>query len=153
MRTFAKSIYVKRIFSKVTIFFVTWFLLNAVSGCDKQEEYVPYVYVNFYLTLAGDLANVGVGGHYIVPDKGLNGIIIIRKDIYEYQAFELTCTYKAFEQRCKLNVDSDGWIASCPCCGSEFGLFLDGFPQKSPASKPLKQYRTTLSGNYLLVSN
>jgi hypothetical protein len=58
------------------------------TGCDKQKNMFPMYMCQFLPYAGGDLANVGGGGHYIVPDKGLNGIIIIRKDVYDYQAFE-----------------------------------------------------------------
>jgi Rieske Fe-S protein len=140
-------------FPKIVLFFLISILLIFQGGCDKQEEYIPYVSVNFYITINPELATVGVMGYYIQEGEGVNGILILRRDVEVYEAYDLTCTYLPFEQKCRINMDNTGYFPVCPCCQSEFNLLNYGYPAKGPAKRPLKQYRVHRSGNFLQITN
>ncbi len=83
---------------------------------------------------------------------GLAGIIVYRASANEYYAFERMCPHeKKFS--CTVNFEKDHSIVKCECCGSRF-LILGGYGDKleGPAEWPLKRYRTSVSGNTLMVS-
>jgi hypothetical protein len=139
--------------SKLRFFFLIFLFLISFSACEKEEDYIPYVPVDFYLSINPDLANVGVMGYYIKEDEGVNGIIIFRRDADVYEAYDLTCTYLPFEQKCRIGMDNTGLMPVCPCCQSQFNLLNYGMPQKGLAKRALKQYHVYRSGNFLQVTN
>jgi len=161
---------------------ITYTILFIVLFSCKSDEsaIVPAVTINYELSLTGELAYLGVGMYVTVTasDKNKNysivdyhnpkfasktiaqktygnGIIIYRKDFYDYQVFDLTCTYRAFDDYCQLKVDSqNNIIFVCPCCGSKFIVTTDGMPTNtSKAYKPLMQYAARIEGNTLIITN
>jgi len=109
-----------------------------------NRDVVPYVYLNLVLGLSTDLAHLGIDQTAtITPDKnGLgiirfsnpqypeiplgigqilngNGLIIYRSDIYQYEVYDITCTFQAQNDYCSLerNPDYEG-VFDCPCCKS-----------------------------------
>lgn len=119
----------------------------STTSCEEPEDYIPYVYVNLEVYLSNiSNSNLRIAPSYkIIPDQGVNGIILYRQSMMEEQndfiAFDLTCTYQPTEN-CILKIDSSGFILECPCCDSEF-FITDGFPVSPPAKWQLKQYRTS----------
>ncbi len=85
---------------------------------------------------------------------GLAGIIVYRASANEYYAFERMCPHeKQFSCRALLDPKEDPFIAECECCGSKFLINTEyGVLVKGPAEWPLKRYRTSVSGNTLMVS-
>lgn len=169
-------------YSNINNFFLIMLLTVIFSLSCKHDEdlVVPYVNVTYKLNITNELAYLGVGTYItitrnpnneefsiinyhnskfqnitIAQKSYGNGIIIYRKDFYEYQAFDLTCTYKAFEEYCQLKPDKlNNIIFICPCCSSEFIVTSDGVPvRESKAFKPLMQYNTRIEGNFLLITN
>jgi hypothetical protein len=155
-------------------------LIFFLLGCNKDDsEIVPYVQVHYELTLTSELADLGVGMLITItplktnPEYSVvsyhnvkyrdfisqwktygNGIIIYRKDFDVYQAFDLTCTYRAFEDHCALVVEGKGILPECPCCHSKFIIINDGYPANGgKADTPLKQYNTFVDGLKLIVAN
>ena len=137
---------------------------------------MPDVPVYYELSLISELANLGVTGFVTIkadstntynsivdyhnkklPNFTLfnqrtygNGIIIYRKDVSVYQAFDITCSYRGLEDHCSLNLKAGDLIATCLCCKSEFLLSADGYPTtKSTATRPLWMYNCTIMGNGL----
>jgi hypothetical protein len=149
-------------------------LLSFSLSCDNDESMVvPDIPVYVELNLNDELVELGVGMLVtIIPDSTNknfsiidfhdtkhkkrriswktygNGLILYRNDFYSYQAFDRTCTYRAFDDYCGLNIGEDFIIPSCPCCGSEFIITANGSPSnKSKATKFLMQYMTTVTNN------
>jgi hypothetical protein len=139
---------------------------------------VPYVYLNLSLDLSTDLAHLGVSETAtIIPDKngnGIlrfsnpqypeiilgrgqivngNGIIIYRGDLYEYEVFDITCTYKAQTDYCRLTRSDFEGLYECPCCDSKFLVNSDGYVFQGPAAMPLKPYASLISNNALVINN
>jgi Rieske Fe-S protein len=157
------------------------FLIICCFACENDNSSnFPYVTVNYQLNIATDLYNIGVGEYvtitaaknnaeysvinyynskiqnkYIAQKTYGNGIILYRKDFYEYQAFDMTCTYRPSEEYCQLKVDKDNnYIFVCPCCSSQFVITSDGVTVKgSKALMPLAQYNTRIDNNVLIISN
>ncbi len=102
--------------SKLGLFFGILIISSILTGCTKDNgDEVPYVYLNLNLDLSTDLSQLGVmETATITPDKnglgvirfshpdypeislGLgqilngNGLIIYRRDIYEYAVYDIT---------------------------------------------------------------
>ncbi|HOK97971.1 MAG TPA: hypothetical protein PLD12_02435 [Bacteroidales bacterium] len=155
--------------------------ITILFSCKSDDSaIVPGVIIDYELNLTSELANLGVGMYVTITKSPKNkefsvidyhnpkfstktiaqrtngnGIIIYRKDFYDYQVFDLTCTYRSFEDYCQLKVDSkNNYIFVCPCCGSEFIVTADGMPTNtSKAYKPLMQYVARIEGNMLIISN
>ncbi len=121
-------------------------------GCDDNEDRIPNVRVNIWLDLNTELATLGHYQARIINNEGVNGIILFRLHERDFNAFDLTCPYDPVNN-CKIEHIEEGLFARCPCCESEFNLVYDGSVQKGPAKRPLKQYRTTIQGSRLHISN
>jgi hypothetical protein len=169
--------------SKLGLFFGILALAVNFTACVKDnKDVVPYARIDLILDLSTDLSHLGIqqtatvipnqsgiGGEirfsnpqYPVIPLGAgqilqgNGVIIYRSDIYEYQVYDITCTFQAQTDYCRLERDKD-WddlLYVCPCCESKFlvqdnmiGVF------EGPAAMPLKRYPAFLENNALIVRN
>ena len=167
--------------SKLGLFFGILAISSILGSCVKNNgDEVPYVYLNLALGLSTDLAHLGVMETAIIitdnngpgvirfsnpqyPEIPLglgqflngNGLIIYRKDLYEYEVYDITCTFQAQTDYCRLdrNPDFDG-VFDCPCCDSRFLYNSDGFYAiEGPAVMPLKRYPAFIQANTLIIRN
>ena len=143
---------------------------------NENQDVVPYVPVNLILDIQNDLGHLGVGETAtIVPDEqGFaiisfthpdypqirlgqqvfgNGLILYRVAQYEFTVFDKTCTYRASDDYCAVEMDETGLIPSCPCCQSSFAIPIDGAITSGPAAIPLKQYHSLIDNYQLYLSN
>ncbi|MFW0717219.1 hypothetical protein [Pedobacter sp. N23S346] len=123
------------------------FVLVLLSGCGKEENYVPEVIVNYNVTLT-QFSLQAKNGILLVPNQGVAGLIIVRTPLGSFIAFDRCSTVNP-ENKCAIVPDDSGLTATDPCSGAKFSL-LDGTPQKAPAEKNLKIYNISLQGNVLL---
>ena len=138
------------------LFCLTIFLpVISFSGCKKDKDQVPDVYVDLYI-YATDPAfsplNATSGYQYF--SGGSKGIIVFCKSqspVYEFMAYDRHCTYNASEGN-TVTVDASGLIATDRQCNSNF-LLTDGSPNSGPASNSLKPYHTTFDGTVLHIFN
>jgi hypothetical protein len=155
-------------------FFIIFILLLNSLSCDNDDlQIVPEIPVYLELNLNDELLELGVGMIITITPDSLNksfsfidyhdkkhnkrhiswktygnGLILYRRDFYSYQAFDRTCTYKAFEEYCGLELGNNSLVPYCPCCKSEFLITADGSPSNtSKATKLLMQYGTSLINN------
>ncbi|HZL09232.1 MAG TPA: hypothetical protein VFC65_04490 [Prolixibacteraceae bacterium] len=131
-----------------------FFLLIGSNGCkDDYVSVVPYVPVDMNFNPTNYILN-SPGVSVTFEKFGYGGIIIFRDasdSSNPYLAFDACCTYEV-STTCR--VVSDGSLATCPCCGSQYILFGgNGSPTKGPATEPLKQYRTSFIGGRIIVRN
>jgi len=154
--------------SNLLYFFLFLLLSTIFCSCSKDSvdinEIVPDVYLNVTLNLDyhSDLSNTtalyfdDVYGE-IVGYKG-HGIIVYRSND-EYFAYDATCTLDIeADEHVVLNDPDDenewGGVAKCPICNSEFMLINGAYPLEGSVAKyPLKQYKTSLTGNSLRIYN
>ncbi len=134
--------------------FLLSIILAVIPQCKKDvEDEIPYAYVNFYINLNStqyiELNNIG---SYAYLTGGVRGIIIYRRSVEEFKAFERNCPYQPYNTCADIRVDPSGIMAVDSCCGSQF-LLLDGSIIKGPATRLLKQYRTNFDGTTLHVYN
>ncbi|MCK9204941.1 MAG: hypothetical protein M0P58_10980 [Bacteroidales bacterium] len=135
------------------ILFICFFLLPV--SCKKEEEAteIPYVYVNFNLNPNGtQYINLNPVNGWETVVGGYNGILIYRKSINEFVAFERACPYDPLSDGAQVRVDGSGITCTCPICGSKY-IMTDGTPFDGPSHFPLKQYTTIYDGAILYISN
>jgi Rieske Fe-S protein len=135
---------------KISLVFLIIFFF--FSGCKKEDQSIPNIYVNFTIqpnsTLYQKLNTVG-GYEYFTG--GYSGIVIYRDAQEHFVAFDRACPYD-FKNGCRVQVESSFTTAIDSCCMSQF-ILNDGSPFKGPAKVSLKQYRTYYDGVNLSVYN
>ena len=92
------------------------------------------------------------GGYKEVNNIGVRGVIIYRKDMATYMAFERNCSYHPNEACATVNVHSSKLYLSDPCCSSTFS-FETGKPTGGIAWRPLRLYHTELNGGTLTITS
>jgi len=147
----------RRIFIKNIVILCVLFaaVSLAASSCKKEEQatQIPYVYVNFSLDPNGtQYINLNAVNGWETVTGGYKGILIFRKSVSEFNAFERACPYDPLMDGAQVRVDQSGITCTCPVCGSKY-IMLDGSPYEGPSHFPLKQYMTVYDGGILYVSN
>lgn len=124
-----------------------------VSRCKKDEDQIPNAYVNFYIDVTSTqyIGLNNVGG-YVYLTGGVRGIIVYRRSVDEFIAYERNCPYQPSNTCALVEVDNSAVMAVDSCCGSQF-LLLDGSIIQGPATIMLKQYQTAFDGTTLHVYN
>jgi len=154
--------------SKIRFFLIAGALAIIFSSCNKKNDVVPNTYVNFTLDLNDPLfTNLSVFGGSVTVDSrtnnwgvgaagyGGNGIIVCF-GVDDFYAYDRTCPhdYVVNSLSIKVNIDpGNSTIAVCPKCGTKYGLTVGGTPASGVGRYPLKNYRTSLQGNYVTVYN
>ncbi|QIA06911.1 Rieske (2Fe-2S) protein [Draconibacterium halophilum] len=139
----------KSVYSGMKYLFFIALTFLMYSSCDEIDSEIPDVWVglNIDLGLWNDLTVPGNSAYF--ANAGFGGVIVYCEIEGSYYAFDATCTNE-INPSCR--VENEGVIGKCTCCESEF-IFIGGTPTKGPAAAPLKQYKTSLSGNILRVYN
>jgi nitrite reductase/ring-hydroxylating ferredoxin subunit len=155
-------------YSKIRFFLITVALVFTFSSCNKKNDVIPDIYVNFtfnlndpqFVNLTGFGGSVTVDSHtnnWGTAAAGYDGNgIIICSGNEEFYAYDRTCPhdYTVNSLSIKVNIDpSNSTIAICPKCGTKYGLTVGGTPASGIGRYPLKNYRTSLQGNYVTVWN
>ncbi|HTL81580.1 MAG TPA: hypothetical protein VL651_07740 [Bacteroidia bacterium] len=137
---------------KRKIFFGLFFII-AVS-CSKDQQYVPNVYVNLviYVNEPQNSALATVGGWKYFPG-GNRGVIVYRKGVTEFMAYERTCPYLPEQSNSFVSVDTtNNAFMKDASCGSTF-LLSTGENVGGAAVIPLRVFTTLFDGTILTVTN
>jgi len=144
----------KKSFFTINIFLIVTILLFSLS-CKKEgeDDRIPYVPVNFtiYLSLPQYAGLNSVGGYELISGYGYRGVIVYRRALEEYVAYDLACPYDPTATSAKLTVDSSGITMVDLNCGSKFGL-TDGSILHGPSTRPMKSYQTSFDPGQNAVS-
>jgi len=101
-----------------------------------------------------------IPGSFFYEPGGYHGLAVIHDFDGTIRVFERTCSYQPLSTCNMLFVDTLTLQMKCGnydsgvftnCCESRFDF--GGFVVKTPAQFPLKQYRSSLAGNFLSVVN
>lgn len=141
-------------FIKTLIFAVSLSLLFLLTPqCKKNNDAIPYAYVNFYINV-GSTQYQGLNniGGWVYVTGGVRGIIIYRNSTDEFVALERDCPYYPNNTCALVTVDKSNVTCTDTCCGSQF-LLMDGSIVKGPATTQMKLYQTSFDGATLHVSN
>lgn len=128
-------------------------LLFFLAQCKKNDDPVPYVYVNFYVSLSSpEFANLNSVGGWVYVTGGYKGIVIYRNSQDEFCAFERVCPYHPTTGCERVVVEPSGITATDTVCGSRF-LLMDGTVVNGPATISLTRYKTYFNGTTVQVTN
>lgn len=156
------------LYSKIRFFSITVSIALFLCSCNKKNDVIPDTYVNFTLDLNDpEFVNLaGFGGSVTINSRTNNwGIgaagfdgngIIVCFGVEDFYAYDRTCPhdYVNNSTSVKVNIDpSNSTIAICPKCGTKYGLTVGGTPVTGVGRYPLKNYRTSQQGNYVVVWN
>ena len=140
-------------------FFSLGLLLLMIFFACKDEN--PEVFIDelplptpFQLTLNLDLPSnqsLEFEKNLILPDVGLKGVIVIRRDNNTYAAFERTCPFQPDEDCSLISMNASQLYLECGCGDSFYNL--SGYPTNSPSPRKLREYYSTVSGNILYLDN
>jgi hypothetical protein len=154
-------------FSKIRFFFITVTLLFVLNSCNKKNDVIPDVIIDFTLDIYDpQFVNLtAMGGSVIInpytnnwpyaSGYGMNGLIIYC-GVDEYLAYDRTCPhdYKVNGLSVKVNIDpANSTIAICPKCETTYSLSANGTPASGIGRYPLKNYRTSFDGRFVRVWN
>jgi nitrite reductase/ring-hydroxylating ferredoxin subunit len=142
-----------RLFVRVSL--VMGLLLLLSSSCKKEEQptEIPYVLVNFSLNPnSTEYYNLNSVNGWETVTGGYNGILIFRKTIEEFAAYERACPYDPLKPGAQVKVDASGITCYCPVCGSKY-ILVDGTPYEGPSRYTLKPYSAVYDGTMLYISN
>jgi len=134
--------------------FITGLIFLFFSTCKKEENNtVPIVPVDIYIYLSNpSFIDLNAIGGWVYITGGARGILVYRKSISEFMAYDRNCTYNSSDACAVVSVDASNIIAVDTCCNSQFSLF-DGSVIQNPAVLPLKTYYTTFDGTVLHIYN
>ena len=125
-------------------------LLFGVACSDNTEgPRIPDVPVSEQINVTSlQYPKLRQDGGYAYLTQGYRGILVVRQHANLYLAFERACTY---DPDCPVEVDPSNLFIVDKCCGSQFNF--QGGVMTGPAVYGLKQYRTSLDGSILYITN
>lgn len=116
---------------------------------DDPIPFLPFPNINIvvpnYPALSTD------GGNIKINDGGVRGIILYRKNASTYLAFERNCSYHPNDACATVDIHSSTLFMHDACCNSSFSF--EGDPTGGPAWRPLQQYKTSLSGSTVTITD
>lgn len=140
-------------FKKFLLFTLLIFSLGSSCRKKDKEGEIPYVEVNFDVSLSDpSFVDLNAVGGWVYVSGGVLGIIIYRKSQNEFMAYERNCPYKPDDSCSRIAVDASNVKAKDDCCGSVFSL-IDGTVLNGPSTRPMKQYATSLISTTVHVQN
>ncbi len=89
------------------------------------------------------------GGHAVIPNSGIRGIIVYRVSSTTYRAFEQNCSFQP-NDACA-TVQPFSIYMQDACCGSIFNY--EGEPTGGLAFRPLGQYEVRVNGSTLTITD
>lgn len=140
------------------IIFSTILLLIPIFSCKKNDVNASFptvpVNITIYLTTYPYTQLNSIGNHAYVTNAGYRGIVIYRKSLDEFAAFDRACPYDPTASGSLLDVEASGLIMADGKCGSKFSLY-DGSVINGPATAPMKSYHVdynSTSGTLLIYN-
>ena len=139
----------------ILTFFAILFLSAVITpSCESNRgQIIPYVQVYVDLDLYAELGSMGIGTTRIIPNEGYRGIVLYRETDLGFYAYDMTCTeYPEHDRAVVRDTVFDG-VFKCPKCDSRYVIVNGAYPDSGPAEFPLVEYRTSIQGNLLLITN
>lgn len=133
----AKFIYIFIFFSSILL-----------GSCKKntQQDNAPYVPVDVYINLnLPQNQALNAPGGWAYAQGGIKGIIVYRRGMDEFVAYDRNCTYNEESSCGTASVDSSNVLINCECDGSVYNIF-DGSVNEGPARLPLRMYNASFDG-------
>lgn len=131
--------------------------LLLISSCNKNKLHpvpnLPFnVNININLPSYSGLQNIG--GYAYVDNYGSKGVVVYRRSIDEFVAFDRQSTADGGQECGGVEIDEENTLIVNDVCGdSQFSLY-DGSVIQGPAEFGLRGYQTIFDGTYTLnISN
>lgn len=154
---------------KIRFFLITLIFAVITSSCNKKNDVIPDVYVDFTLDLLDpEFVNLNsIFGSDTVDYRtnnwgrrsagyNSNGIIVT-SGVNEFYAYDRTCPhdYAVNNLNVQVRIDKVNFAkAVCPKCGTVYELASYGTPSPGGVGRyPLKNYKTSFDGRYVRVWN
>lgn len=136
------------------LFAILTIIFFLVISCKKEDaSTIPLVTVNLSLSLNNpEFINLQVDNGWTYVSGGSRGIIVYRNSTNDFKAFDRHCPYNPSSSCGLVSVDVTNLVGIDDCCGSRF-LLSSGQVTQGPASRPLKEYRTSFDGSTLQIYN
>ncbi|MFM9839153.1 MAG: hypothetical protein ACKVOQ_12860 [Cyclobacteriaceae bacterium] len=87
------------------------------------------------------------GGYQYVNDAGMQGVVLYRLNETTYITFERKCS---IDDDAPVSVDGSGLFMKG--CNATYS-FSDGYPTSGQTTRPLLKYRTSLTGQTLVITD
>jgi hypothetical protein len=154
--------------SKITIFLTFMAFAIITTSCNKKNDVIPDVYVDFTLSLSDpEFVDLNAFGGTVTVNSRTNNWgtsaagydgngIIVHAGVDEFFAYDRTCPhdYVTNSTSIKVEIDpSNSLNAICPVCKTNYALSAGGTPSKGIGRYPLKNYKTSFDGRYVRVWN
>lgn len=141
--------------NKINIFLIVASCLILFStACRKDDDQIPNVPVDIYINITDPnfVPLNSVNGNVFITG-GVKGIVVYRKSVTEFMAYDRCCSHKPSESCERVELDTSTTLFLLDkCCGSKF-LITDGSVQNPPAIRPLKSYNTAFDGTTIHIYN
>ena len=137
-----------------TRFLMVLTILIGACGQDLTDDpipVVPFPVTTINLSFPEFQKLAFDGGTKLIGSIGVRGVILYRNNATTYLAFEVNCSYHPNEASANVSVHSSNLYMTCTGCGSTFSF--TGQPTGGIAWRPLRKYRTELSGSNLTITN
>lgn len=133
------------------------FVMLFIAGCGREliDDPIPLAaFTDYPVNLAlPEYANLRLDGGYVeINTIGVRGVILHRVSATVYRAYERNCSFRPNEACATVDVHTSRLYLVDTCCNSTFD-FDEGTPTSGPAWRPLRQYRTQLTGASLTISD
>lgn len=133
---------------------ILFFGIVIIFACSKDKQ-TPVPYYSFDTTINLDLPSYvslkGVSGWAYVPNLGSKGVVVYRRSISEFIAFDRQSTADGgLDCKTGLEVDKENFlILNDPCSNAKFSLY-DGSVVSGDAKWGLRKYETQFNGSNIL---
>ena len=140
---------------RILSFGVILLLLTGIfPACENNRgQIIPYVNVFVDLDLYAELGSMGNSTTRIIPNEGHQGIVLYRESDLVFFAYDLTCTEYPKHDEGVVEDENFVGVFECPECESTYVLVNGAYPNSGPSKYPLEEYRTSIQGNLLIISN
>lgn len=131
-------------------------LFVLLIGCKRNNDayqQIPNVAINETVYLSQpQFFDLGVVNGWVYLNSGSKGIILFRKSLDEFKAYERHSPFQSTASCAIINVDSVNLVGVEQCENSTYSL-QNGTVLSGPASLPLLEYQVTKSGDVLQIIN
>lgn len=146
--------------NKLIILGMVFIFFSCKKGENVNTDPIPEVPVGITINLALKTPFLDIPGSFFYETAGFKGLVVVHDFDGTIKVFDRTCSFEPQSNCNFLHVDTISLQFKCgdydstgfvKCCDSRFDF--SGFAVRAPAIFPLKQYRTSRSGNLLSVVN